>query len=148
MAQHHITHTCGHERTVQIYGTDVRGQRQQQANRLAAQPCQNCRHASQTAAAASSAAAQGLPELTGSDKQIAWATAIRAQAIAELDVRRLEMGAVIARDPSQLAAADAIAAALDDLVAERRDARWWIDNRRAASAALMSEAKRIARDAM
>ena len=31
MAQYNIHHTCGHEETVQIYGTNVHGERQRKA---------------------------------------------------------------------------------------------------------------------
>lgn len=46
--------------------------------------CRDCENKIESEAAAEAAKAAGLPELTGSEKQIAWAEAIRARALKSL----------------------------------------------------------------
>jgi hypothetical protein len=91
MAQYEISHQCGHTETVQIYGTNVSGERRQRAAWLATQPCKNCRpeqqqrdHEARNEAAAAQAAEDGLPDLTGTPKQVAWAVTIRQETLAHL----------------------------------------------------------------
>ena len=78
MAQYYIHHTCGHEETVQIYGTNVHGERQRKAEWLESKPCRDCERK-----ALREENLTGAAELTGSDKQINWANDLRAKAIAE-----------------------------------------------------------------
>lgn len=78
MAQYHITHTCGHDETVQIYGTNVHGERERKAAWLESKPCRDCERE-----ALREENLGGAVELTGSDKQVAWANDLRAKAIAE-----------------------------------------------------------------
>ena len=78
MAQHNIRHTCGHEETVQIYGTNVHGERQRKAEWLESKPCRDCeREAMREANLA------GAAELEGSEKQVRWANDLRAKAIGD-----------------------------------------------------------------
>lgn len=81
MAKASFTHSCGH-------GGYVVGRNRRdadyQANRLAQQECWECRKTAETAAAAQSAREHGLPPLTGSPKQIAWAETIRQRVLARL----------------------------------------------------------------
>lgn len=76
MAQCHIIHTCGHEETVQIYGTNVHGERTRKAEWLESKPCRECERE-----ALRETTIGGAAELTGSDKQVAWANDLRAKAI-------------------------------------------------------------------
>lgn len=76
MAQHNIRHTCGHEETVQIYGTNVHGERQRKAEWLESKPCRDCERK-----AMREENLTGAAELTGSDKQVDWANDLRAKAI-------------------------------------------------------------------
>ncbi|MEF2736057.1 MAG: hypothetical protein U0N15_02370 [Bifidobacterium choerinum] len=78
MAQYHIVHTCGHEETVQIYGTNVHGERTRKAEWLESKPCRECERE-----ALREKTLVGAAELTGSDKQVAWANDLRAKAIDE-----------------------------------------------------------------
>ena len=78
MAQYHITHTCGHDETVQIYGTNVHGERERKAQWLESKPCRDCERE-----ALREENLGGAAELTGSDRQVAWANDLRAKAIAE-----------------------------------------------------------------
>ena len=84
MARYQVTHSCGHERTVQITGTDVRGERKQKAAWLATRLCPSCAkaardedHQALNTAATAQAIAAGLPPLEGTPRQTAWAESIR-----------------------------------------------------------------------
>ena len=82
MAQYNIHHTCGHEETVQIYGTNVHGERQRKAEWLESKPCRDCeREAMREANLA------GAAELEGSEKQVNWANDLRAKAIGEIKTK-------------------------------------------------------------
>lgn len=74
-----------------------------------------------------------LPELTGSDKQVAWANKIRADLMPAVDAeiaRLLRKAANGDTDEAQ-----AVAAAWRAEIANQADASWWIDNRYNRSAA-------------
>lgn len=79
-----VTYACGHEDRVQIAGPvatrDARAARQYGDRMCAA--CQAAARAAETEQAAAEAVADHLPELQGSDKQVAWAQRIRAEAMA------------------------------------------------------------------
>ena len=82
MAQYNIRHTCGHEETVQIYGTNVHGERQRKAEWLESKPCRDCeREAMRDENLA------GAAELEGSEKQISWANDLRAKAIGDIKAK-------------------------------------------------------------
>lgn len=82
MAQYNIHHTCGHEETVQIYGTNVHGERQRKAEWLESKPCRDCERK-----AMREENLTGAAELTGSDKQINWANDLRAKAIDDIKAK-------------------------------------------------------------
>lgn len=76
-----------------------------------------------------------LPALTGSPKQIEWATRIRAAALAEIDEFRRGMADWVADHPEVAAEEVANNRALDHVIATHPDCRWWIDVRDPAYAA-------------
>lgn len=82
MAQYNIHHTCGHEETVQIYGTNVHGERQRKAEWLESKPCRECERKTMR-----DENLTGAAELTGSDKQINWANDLRAKAIDDIKTK-------------------------------------------------------------
>lgn len=86
MAKYTITHSCGHTETVALFGKSK--DRDWQIEKLEGKICQECWHDQQIEAdkiAAEQNAASGLPELTGSEKQILWAEKIRADKLAVLE---------------------------------------------------------------
>lgn len=102
MAWQNPKHTCGHHgERYQAYGPDSGRERQLAA--IEAKPCPDCRKA----AADNAAISAGLPLLSGSPKQVAWASEIRERALRLLAAERAEK-----------------------LRAEQ-SAKWWIDNRHA-----------------
>lgn len=77
--KHTITHACGHTITHDIFGR-VRD-RDGKERWLAERPCLSCCREGENAANAQAAAKAGLPALTGSEKQVAWATTVRQKLI-------------------------------------------------------------------
>lgn len=120
MAKYTVTHTCGHTVAVQLYGPNKDRERKLAAMRDTI--CDACykaqkdaEHAAANAAAAAANAAEGLPALVGSEKQIAWAESLRADRLA-----------AIKHDPKVLPATKAM---LLEMLAEVDEAVWWIETR-------------------
>lgn len=73
MAWYTINYTCGHTERVQLYGAHK--DRYAKIEAMERRACPEC----EAKAAQEQAASDGLPALTGSDKQISWASDIRAR---------------------------------------------------------------------
>lgn len=76
--KYEITHSCGHTKVHDIIGK--RDKREWRIGRLESEICADClaeEHAKENARNAQKNAEAGLPELTGTPKQIAWAETIR-----------------------------------------------------------------------
>ncbi len=104
MGRHTITFHCGHEES-RIIGGKLREQESKVAW-LATQDCWHCQRAAENAATATASAERGWPALEGSEKQVAWATTIRAEMLERLLLPALR----------------------GDLL-RQTEARWWIDHR-------------------
>lgn len=122
-----INHACGH--TQDHHLTGFSSQQHRKARWLATTSCRTCflaqKQAEQTDAATRDGAAiihLELPILIGSDRQVGWASSIRAQRLA----------ACIAAG-----VADEKVAGLSAVV----DAKWWIDHRDVTNAALLTAAQ-------
>jgi hypothetical protein len=127
MANYSITYSCGHTATKQLYGKTAERERYVAwaAERGA---CDACRKADKTAACEAVEAEHGLPSLTGSDKQIVWARAIRADKIAAIaNWMSAKRPATLTED--QATAFDRQAAAVMQTLYAKDRAGWWIDNR-------------------
>ncbi|MCK7579282.1 MAG: hypothetical protein MZV65_28500 [Chromatiales bacterium] len=139
-------HECGE--SVAVYGSTRR-----EADRLAdwhasqEHLCAACRRAElerENQQAAEHNAAAGLPPLTGSDKQAAWAESIRARKLDTLDrARRGELsdlerisfvGTIDLSDPAVPALVDALRG--------QTSASWWIDRRDRKTEVLLEELAR------
>lgn len=118
-----VTHSCGHIENHLIVAAFAY-QAETRALQLKRRKCTSCYRAGKEAKAGDQAAADeatlasiNLPELTGSEKQVAWADKIRRERLA----------AASRNDPE---------------VAKRfvgqTDAKWWIDNRGANLARIVS----------
>jgi hypothetical protein len=124
MAKWEITRSCGHVETVQIGGKVAA--RDEVAEYEATKSCYACYKAEQDekrAAANAKAAAEnketGLPTLTGSEKQIAWAESIRSAAAKEI-------GELVATAKPEMAAVVNQAA---EGILSATESKWWIDHR-------------------
>ena len=76
MANYTITYACGHEGSVNLYGSY--DERDRKIAWLETQDCPHCKKAKLIARVDSITEEKNLPELSGSEKQIAWAKEIRA----------------------------------------------------------------------
>ena len=125
-----ITHACGHEQA--HYLTGFASQQERKARWLQTTKCRTCfvadKRSEQAGAAARSDAAiahLALPQLAGSERQVAWATTIRAGRLAALIAAPATNG-----DDQALVAVT--------------DAKWWIDNRDLTDTDLLAKARRHA----
>jgi hypothetical protein len=80
MAKYDIHHSCGHAETKDLFGKETDRQRYI-AWAGAHGQCSACRRANKDAEVMAVEVEHDLPLLTGSDKQIAWARAIRAEQV-------------------------------------------------------------------
>jgi len=126
--ERHVTHACGHQQSHYLPG--FAGEQDSKARWLARTKCKVCfiatKRATEAAAATEASLALAplcLPELSGSDRQVSWATSIRS----------LRLGSMVA----DLIADDASHGSAWFRVA---DAKWWIDNRDVAGADLPTRA--------
>ena len=111
-----IHHTCGHEERQQIYGHDR--DRQRKIEWLEGRPCDDCRRKQQLNQAKEVTADLGLPELKGTEKQLAWAEQLRAEVWTEIEQAR--------------ATKKDLPKEIDDWIQwlfAHDQAHWWIDQR-------------------
>lgn len=142
MAKYNVQFACGHTETIQLFGKES-----DRAKKIAwltehgvCSACYKARidaeRAAETAAAAEKAAEENLPDLTGSDKQINWALAIRAQKFADLD----KMVADMTTTDEQLRRQNTVAIqAAKNVLATKTESRFWIDNRNVAANRLIAQ---------
>ncbi len=145
MAKYTITHKCGHEEVHNICGPLK--DRDRKAEYLASRLCRECWLAEQKKKAEASASANqaaGLPELSGSAKQISWAENIRTKIIGQLEemisTGRQHLVATGA-DEARLAAADEAGKKARAWLKSQSESRWWIDRRNADMRQIISEMK-------
>ena len=125
MAKYQVTYACGHTDTIQLYGKV--SDREKRLAYLATIDCPDCYHNKQLQAAKAQTA--GLPDLQGSDKQINWATQIRAEVFAALDkYSKLIEADQTAREQGKIVARKMFADFRAAMTAHT-DCRFWIDNR-------------------
>ncbi|WP_242154828.1 hypothetical protein [Sphingomonas sp. BAUL-RG-20F-R05-02] len=126
--EHRIAHACGHEQAHYLSG--FASQMDRKAAWLKTTKCKSCfvaeKRTEQADAAAGDSAAiahLALSPLIGSDRQIAWASTIRAKRLAAM------ISATSPGDPADYRACLHVT-----------DAKWWIDHRELSDAGLIAEA--------
>lgn len=114
MAKYTVTHACGHTAEHQLFGKE--SDRQSRLAWLRTTDCRDCYKAGQAAELSAKVAEIGvdLPALSGSPKQVAWATTLRDKRLAALSTRPI---------PEERRAG------FFGALAAKTDSRWWIDNR-------------------
>jgi hypothetical protein len=137
LAKYSVEHSCGHTETVQLVGKHKDRERRIEwlENHAVCSECyatkRDAERTAANAAAAQANAAAALPELTGSEKQIAWAESIRKPVCDVLRDARAQLLEKLRAEFSP-AAQQELADALTLLVSERIDrtsASEWIDGR-------------------
>ena len=150
MAHYDISHTCGHDERIELFGPTR--ERERRIEWLQERPCTECWKKERAAEAEArknkeaamivekfgSDAAEALNALSnasctleGSAKQVAWAEDIRAKCIAEI-IDRLH--SLVARIPGKVTAQQSAdftvrCKAIASVIANETSAAWWIDNR-------------------
>lgn len=115
MAKYTVTYKCGHTAEVQLYGKEA--ERQKKIAWYSTINCLDC----ETKEQKDKAEVAGLPEFTGSDKQIAWATKLRNNALDKLDAQI----AIITNEQNK----SKMTAFRDQWVGKETASTYWIDNR-------------------
>jgi len=129
-----ITYACGHAREYDIF--DSRLRRAGGAEGLSESVCPTCVHADENAKAITQGRADGLPELQGTERQVAWAASIRQQGIADINAQYERLASALAHrwetlgDIDEIYIAECLQAAQDakGRFASETSAAWWIDH--------------------
>ncbi len=128
MAKYTVTRACGHEETVVLFGK-LKDREWRLENVEPQKLCNECyqaelarRREESNREAAEVAKEQGLPALTGTEKQIPWAETIRQQMLADIDEFIYKYVKIEHRNDSKLLEAV-------EHIRNKTEARWWIDNR-------------------
>lgn len=135
MAKYTITHKCGHNEVHNIGGKVA--DREGQAEWLAERLCYDCykaeqakkrEEANQINAVVNKKA--GYPDLTGTEKQVAWAETIRAKVMERAnDIKERSLNQLKSDDVNKQRAAK-LALNTIDYFTNQNEAKWWIDNYR------------------
>lgn len=128
MAKYTVTRACGHIETVALIGK-IKNREWRLENVEPSKLCHECYQAElarqrekENQDAAEVAKENGLPALTGTEKQIAWAETIRQKMLADIDEFIFKsVKEEMRNDPKLLEAVEHIKG--------KTEARWWIDNR-------------------
>lgn len=150
MAHYDITHTCGHDERIELFGKT--SERERRIEWLQERPCTECwkkeraaeaearmdkeaamigEKLDNDAAEAVNAISNASCTLEGSAKQVAWAEDIRAKCITEIIDRLHNLVARIhGKATSQQPAEFTVRCkAIASVIANETSAAWWIDNR-------------------
>lgn len=162
MAHYDITHTCGHDERIELFGKT--SERESRIEWLQERPCTECwkkerkaeaearknkeaamivEKLGNDAADAINAISNATRTLEGSAKQVAWAEDIRAKCVTEI-LDRLHN--LVARIPGKATAQQsaeftARCKAIASVIANETSAAWWIENRDDTLKAVTSEAR-------
>lgn len=136
MAKYTVKHICGHTHEHGLIGKNA--DRERRLAWLETVDCPECYKAKQQAEreaanqkAAEDNAAAGLPALTGTEKQVAWAETIRAEKMVALNQLIADMEQYIAKPESSESQRKALRLGIKIVqkVQAVDNAVWWIDNR-------------------
>ncbi len=133
MAWYYGTYSCGHEGRENIVGPTKN--RQWIADRKFEGLCYECYQAKLEAdreaanrEAKEKAKEMELPELTGTDKQVAWANTLRQQLIEKFEAK-IKEGFTPSVTKRHGITEEKLRATLQNILSTKTDAKWYIDNR-------------------
>lgn len=139
MAKYNIAYSCGHTEEKQLYGKEsVRQSYIDWAGRAGV--CAACRAADAEAACEAVEVEHDLPALRGSEKQIAWARKIRAEAMTAI-ANAFAAARAKAEAAGMLERYETEAGALMQAVSSQTTAAYWIDHRADTAAQHLMAAK-------
>lgn len=138
MAKHTIVRTCGHTEIVTIRGSKKR--LNLKLGRERARTCRPCYVESQRVQAEAAAEADGLPPLTGTPKQTAWAITLRHKALSDAEAYLDHLLENEVRPKASARNTELFEAnkerVLEPLRAQE-EAAWWIDRRHDSAVTLL-----------
>lgn len=128
MAKYTVTRACGHNETVVLYGKSRdREWRLEQVE--PSKLCYECyqkqlaeQREKENREAAEAARAMNLPQLTGTEKQVAWAETIRQKMLADID--KFVYGRIKPEHRNDIRIKEPVRA-----IQAKTSASWWIDHR-------------------
>lgn len=134
MAKYYITHSCGHEEEVELFGPGK--ERDRRIKQMESHECADCRAKHATERDIS----RGLSALKGSPKQVAWASDLRDDMFTRLgEIARQMVRRVAASEADPNCTADDVAAmvaegdrnilAIYNGIARETSAKWIIETR-------------------
>ena len=129
-----ITYACGHMREYGIFDARLRGEGG--AGSLSQAVCPTCLHADDNAKAIAQGRTDGLPDLQGTERQVAWAALIRQQGIADIGAQYEQLASALANkmvtvgDIDEIYVSECLQAVRDAKArfASETSAAWWIDH--------------------
>ena len=119
MAKYDVVFSCGHEERIELFGKGTERERKIAWFEKYGL-CSTCYKAEQQAVAAKRAEKWGLPALTGSPKQIAWAERIRSEFFLQIEEMEKESGHSAAKNKRF--------GEFFDWVKGQTEASFWIDH--------------------
>lgn len=140
MAWYDVTFSCGHTDRVQLYGPGKERDRWIEWAENSGL-CPECyeemkrkQYEEKVQKAQEEAQEWGLPELTGTEKQIAWANVLRQNAIKEFKVLKEHIkDEFLAETFGMLSSRDFAEMLFNRILKRETTAKWWIENAREAS---------------
>ncbi|HUM43776.1 MAG TPA: hypothetical protein PKI14_12585 [Fervidobacterium sp.] len=133
MAWYYGTYSCGHEGRVNIIGKER--YRQSKADSHFSRLCPECykkkkqeENAEANAASSEKAKELGLPELKGTEKQVAWANTLRQQLLEKFEAK-IKEGFTSSVAKRHGITEEKLRATLQNILSTKTDAKWYIDNR-------------------
>lgn len=153
MAKYTITHECGHTEVVALFGKS--SERDRRIKWLESRPCRDCLRNSEIERAKVQGEEFGLPGLTGSEKQIAWAITIRSRKVTEFSettekaygrrdmilADREKYSKYSDKDLDEaMAKLDRANTAMEWLYSTKTESKFWIENRDLTSQELLNYA--------
>ena len=129
MAKYEITYKCGHTGTVELFGKGSDRERKLEwmsKNHICPECLEKEKQAAQKAIIEEAKNA-GLPELTGSEKQVAWAISIRQTFIEAIENGIATSDAKYADNPQWTESRSAIVSSVEYIKSTKTEAKWWID---------------------
>ena len=134
MAKYEISHTCGHTRTVELFGKYE--DRERKIEWLETQECPECAKAREARQSEEIESELGLKPLAGSDKQGAWAKSIRDPYLKQFKVM---ITSIETSKPEMIEA-------IYNWLCNKTESKFWIDNRDYFTVYANTEVKQYIRD--
>ena len=134
MAKYEISHTCGHTRTVELFGKYE--DRKRKIEWLESQECPECAKAREARQSEEIESELGLKHLAGSEKQCAWAKSIRDPYLKQFKVM---ITSIETSKPEMIEA-------IYNWLCNKTESKFWIDNRDYFTVYANTEVKQYIRD--